>query len=43
WMDSYRSLLNRFDTTNESWEGFNYLAFIVIALKKFKKKNKKKV
>lgn len=43
WMDSYRSLLNRFDTTLESWKGFNYLAFIVIALKKFKKKKKKKV
>ncbi len=38
WMDSYRSLLNRFDTTIESWKGFNYLAFIVIALKKIKKK-----
>ncbi len=38
WMDSYRSLLNRFDTTIESWKGFNYLAFFVIALKKFKKK-----
>lgn len=37
WMDSYRSLLNRFDTTIESWIGFNYLAFIVIALKKFNK------
>ena len=43
WMDSYRSLLNRFDTTIESRKGFNYLAFIVVALKKFKKKNKKKV
>ena len=43
WMDSYRSLLNRFDTTTESWKGFYYLAFIVIAIKKFKKKNKKKV
>ncbi|WP_373519629.1 transposase, partial [Pricia sp.] len=43
WMDSFRSLLNRFDTTVESWKGFNYLAFIVIALNKFKKKNKKKV
>jgi transposase len=43
WMDSYRSLLNRFDTTDESWKGFNYLAFIVIALKKFKKKDNKKV
>lgn len=43
WMDSYRSLLNRFDTTIESWKGFNYLAFIVIALKKFNKKKKIKV
>jgi len=34
WMDSYRSLLNRFDTTIESWKGFNYLDFFVIALKK---------
>ncbi|NER26013.1 MAG: IS5 family transposase [Symploca sp. SIO1C2] len=38
WMDSFRSLLNRFDTTIESWKGFNYLAFMVIALKKFTKK-----
>ena len=38
WMDSYRSLLNKFDTTMESWKGLNYLAFILIALKKFKKK-----
>ena len=43
WIDSYRSLLNRFDTTTESWKGLNYIAFIVIALKKFKKKNKEKV
>jgi len=35
WMDSFRSLLNRFDTTLTSWIGFNYLAFIVIALRKF--------
>ena len=35
WMDSFRTLLNRFDTTLTSWVGFNYLAFIVIALKKF--------
>jgi transposase len=38
WMDSYRSLLNRFDTTIESWKGFNYLAFIVIAMKKIIKR-----
>lgn len=43
WMDSYRSLLNRFDTTTESWKGFNYLSFIVIAVKKFNKKKNKKV
>jgi hypothetical protein len=43
WMDSYRSLLNRFDTTVESWKGFNYLEFIVIALKKFKKEKNIKV
>jgi transposase len=34
WMDSFRSLLNRFDTSVSSWTGFNYLAFIIIALKK---------
>ena len=30
WMDSYRSVLNRFDTTQTSWEGWNYIAFILI-------------
>ena len=40
WMDSFRSLLNRFDTTIDSWKGFNYLAFMVIALKKFFGKKK---
>tara|TARA_R110002049_G_scaffold57902_1_gene158247 strand:+ start:522 stop:827 length:306 start_codon:yes stop_codon:yes gene_type:complete len=43
WMDSFRSLLNRFDTTTASWIGFNLLAFIVIAPRKFKKAKKKKV
>lgn len=38
WMDSYRSLLNRFDTTIASWLGFNYLSFMVIFLKKMKNK-----
>ena len=37
WMDSFRSILNRFDTTITSWIGFNYLAFIVIAIRKFQK------
>jgi len=40
WMDSYRSVLNRFDTTLTSWIGFNFLAFITIALKKFNKTKK---
>lgn len=40
WMDSYRSLLNRFDTTIVSWESFNYIAFMVILLKKVKKQIK---
>lgn len=40
WMDSFRTLLNRFDTTLTSWKGFNFLAFIVIALKKFYKLKK---
>ena len=34
WMDSYRTLLNRFDTTITSWIAFNYIAFITIFLKK---------
>ena len=37
WVDSYRSLLNPFDTTLISWIGFNYIAFMAIALKKIKK------
>ena len=40
WMDSFRSLLNRFDTKISSWKGFNFLAFIVIGLKKFQKLKK---
>ena len=40
WIDSFRSLLNRFDTTVSSWKGFNFLAFIVIGLKKFNKSEK---
>ncbi|MCT4639336.1 MAG: transposase [Bacteroidales bacterium] len=37
WMDSYRTLLNRFDTKVSSWKGWNFISFIVIALKKFNK------
>lgn len=40
WMDSFRSLLNRFDTTVSSWKGFNFLAFIVLGIKKFNKTKK---
>jgi len=40
WMDSFRSILNRFDVTVSSWEGFNYIAFMVILLKKLKKSEK---
>ncbi len=40
WMDSFRSILNRFDTTVSSWKGFNFLAFIVIGIKKFIKNKK---
>ncbi len=41
WMDSYRSLLNRFDTTTSSWKALNYLAFIMIASKKLLMKKSK--
>jgi len=40
WMDSFRSILNRFDFTASSREAFNYIAFIVILLKKIKQKKK---
>ena len=39
WMDSFRSLLNRFDVTITSWKGFNFLAFIVLELRKFTQKH----
>lgn len=40
WIDAFRSCLNRFDFTNSSWIGFNYLAFIVIGLRKFTEKSR---
>jgi len=40
WLDSYRSLLNRFDVTLISWQAWNYIAFIVILMKKVKKNQK---
>lgn len=42
WMDSFRSLLNRFDVTVSSWKAFNYIAFCVILLKKIYKHKKSK-
>lgn len=38
WLDGFRSLLNRFDTTVASWESLNYIGFMVIALRKSKKR-----
>ena len=40
WMDSFRTLLNRFDTTVSSWMAWNYLAFAVLLLKKISRKQK---
>lgn len=35
WMDGFKAVLVRFDTTISSWKGWNFLAFLVIFLKKF--------
>lgn len=40
WMDGFRSILIRFDTTVSSWKGWNYLAFAVVFLKKIHKSQK---
>ena len=40
WMDSFRMLLNRFDTTVLSWISWNYLAFAILLLKKISRKQK---
>ena len=40
WMDNYRTILNRFDTTASSWESWNYIAFVVLLLKKISRKQK---
>lgn len=37
WLDSFRSILNRHDTTVTSWKALNYIAFIMIGLRKSKK------
>ncbi len=38
WMDSFRTILNRFDTTVTSWESWNYIAFAILLLKKISRK-----
>jgi len=40
WMDGFRTILNRFYFTVSSWEAFNYIAFVVILLKKIKQTKK---
>lgn len=40
WMDGFRSILTRYDTTVSSWKGWNYLAFAVVFLKKIHKSQK---
>lgn len=40
WIDSCRTLLNRFDFTVSSWKSFNYIAFMVILMKKIIRKKK---
>lgn len=39
WMDGFKAVFTRFDTTVSSWKGWNFLAFIVIFLKKFHRSN----
>lgn len=40
WMDSFRTILNRFDTTITSWRSWAYLAFAVLLLKKISRQHK---
>lgn len=40
WIDSYRTILNRFDTTLRNWESWNYNAFSVMLLRKCVRKRK---
>ena len=40
WIDSFRTLLNRFDFTSSSWSSFNFIGFIVLLLKKINKNKK---
>ena len=36
WINSYRNVLNRFDTPLSSWKAWNYIAFILFLLKKIR-------
>jgi transposase len=40
WMDSFRSLLNRFEVKTSSWMSFNYMAFMVMLIRKIYKRKK---
>ena len=40
WMDAFRSILNRFDFTISSWQALNYIAFMVMLLRKINKSQK---
>ncbi|SHM66172.1 hypothetical protein SAMN05444267_10668 [Chryseobacterium polytrichastri] len=40
WLNSFRSILNKLDSTITSWVRFNYLGFIVITTRKFEKKSR---
>ena len=40
WIDSYKSVLNRFDMPLYSWKAWNYIAFMLILLKKIRKEEK---
>ncbi|WP_010252058.1 transposase [Myroides injenensis] len=40
WLDSFRSLRNRFNPTLSSWVAWYFMAFIIIGLKKFEKTKK---
>ncbi len=40
WLASFRSLLNRFYITLSSWMVWNFMAFIVLGVKKFQKNKK---
>ena len=40
WIDSYRTLLNRFETLVDNWKSLNYIAFMIILFKNINKKQK---